>query len=117
MFLGPGGGWRGNTRLLRARRRFAPGRPDEPDRFGVVQVRLPPPGSSPADPIASNSYLLPRQQSLMDFAPCIDPAAALVLTRDRDGTQQLVRWDGLNQLFPLFGLPAALDRTFLCWQP
>ncbi|MCB0135824.1 MAG: hypothetical protein KDD75_12020 [Caldilineaceae bacterium] len=116
-FLAPELAWQGNDRLLLARSRFAPGRTDEPDRFGVVQVQLPPPGSSPADPIASTSYLLPRQQSLMDFAPCLDPAAVLVLTRDRDGTQQLVRWDGQNQVFPLFGLPAALDRTFLCWQP
>ena len=103
--------------LLLARSRFAPGRNDEADRFGVVQVQLPPSGSSPADPIVSNSYLLPRQQSLMDFAPCLDQAAVLVLTRDRDGVQQLVRWEGQKQVFPLFGLPTVLDRTFLCWQP
>jgi hypothetical protein len=40
-----------------------------------------------------------------------------VLTRDRDGAQQLMRWNGQNQIFPIFGLPDALDRTFLCWQP
>jgi len=116
-FLAPELAWQGNDRLLLARSRFAPGRNDEPDRFGVVQVQLPPPGSSPADPIVSNSYLLPRQQSLMDFAPCLDRTAVLVLTRDLDGVQQLVRWEGQNQVFPLFGLPAVLDRTFLCWQP
>ena len=116
-FLAPELIWQGNDRLLLARSRFAPGRNDEADRFGVVQVQLPPSGSSPADPIVSNSYLLPRQQSLMDFAPCLDQAAVLVLTRDRDGVQQLVRWEGQKQVFPLFGLPTVLDRTFLCWQP
>ena len=46
-FLAPELAWQGNDRLLLARSRFAPGRTDEPDRFGVVQVQLPPPGSSP----------------------------------------------------------------------
>jgi hypothetical protein len=115
-FLAPELAWQGVERLLLARSRFAPGRTDALDRFGVVQVQLPPPGSSPADPIVADSYLLPRQQSLLDFAPCLD-GATLVLTRDQAGAQQLLRWNGQNQVFPLFGLPSALDRTFLCWQP
>jgi hypothetical protein len=116
-FLAPELAWQGNDRLLLARSRFAPGRTDELDRFGLIQVQLPPPGASPADPIVSDSYLLPRQQSLLDFAPCLDIASVLVLTRDRDGAQQLLRWNGRNQVFPIFGLPNALNRTFLCWQP
>jgi len=116
-FLAPELSWQGNERLLLARSRFAPGRTDALDRFGVVQVQLPPPGSSPADPIVADSYLLARQQSLLDFAPCLDGTTTLVLTRDPAGAQQLLRWSGQNQATPIFGLPDALDRTFLCWQP
>jgi hypothetical protein len=116
-FLAPELAWQGAERLLLARSRFVAGRTDALDRFGVVLVQLPPPGSSPADPIVADSYLLPRQQSLLDFAPCLDGATVLVLTRDQDGAQQLLRWDGQNQVFPIFGLPSPLDRTFLCWQP
>lgn len=116
-FLAPELSWQGNERLVLARSRFAPGRTDALDRFGVVQVQLPPPGSSPADPIVANSYLLARQQSLLDFAPCLDETTTLVLTRDLAGVQQLLRWSGQNQATPIFGLPDALDRTFLCWQP
>jgi len=65
----------------------------------------------------SNSYLLPRQQSLLDFAACQNQPSLLVLTRDPDGSQQLAYWTGEEQIFPLFGVPAALDRAFLCWQP
>ena len=65
--------------------------------------------------IPANSYLLPRQQSLVDFAACLD-GTALLLTRDRDGNQALPRWQGGGQSFPLFGLPTQLDRTHLCWQ-
>jgi len=50
-------------------------------------------------------------------ARMISPWRVLVLTRDRDGAQQLLRWNGRNQVFPIFGLPNALNRTFLCWQP
>ncbi len=116
-FLAPELAWQGNERLLLARSRFVAGRTDALDRFGIVQVQLPPPGSSPAEPIVANSYLLSRQQSLLDFAPCLDGATALVLTRDQTGAQQLLRWNGQNQATPIFGLPATLDRTFLCWQP
>lgn len=116
-FLAPEMAWQDNERVVLARSRFAPGRSDEQDWFGLVQVQLPPPGSSPADPIVSSSYLLPRQQSVLDFAPCLDGASILVLARDSDGAQQLMRWNGQNQVFPIFGLPSQLDRTFLCWQP
>jgi hypothetical protein len=59
--------------------------------------------------------LLPRQQSLLDFAACLD-GTALLLTRDGAGAQSLARWEGQGQSFPLFGLPNQLDRTLLCWQ-
>ena len=116
-FLAPHIAWSGTDRLILARGRFVAGETAEQDWFGLVQVQLPSPGSSPADPIVASSYLLPRQQSARDFAACLDQAWILVLTRDRDGAQQLMRWNGQNQIFPIFGLPEALDRTFLCWQP
>ena len=116
-FLAPRLAWQENDRIHLARSRFVLGSSSEQDWFGLVQLQLPPPGASPADPIAANSYLLPRQQSLLDFAACQNQPALLVLTRDPDGSQQLAYWTGEEQIFPLFGVPAALDRAFLCWQP
>ncbi len=115
-FLAPAVSWLGTDRLLAARSRFAAGATDL-DQFGIVQVQLPPAGAEGAgsSAVAANSYLLPRQQSLVDFAACLD-GTALLLTRDRDGGQALARWQGQGQSFPLFGLPAQLDRTHLCWQ-
>ncbi|MBK8046344.1 MAG: hypothetical protein IPK16_03955 [Anaerolineales bacterium] len=113
-FLAPDVAWLGPDRLLLARSRFDAGEEQTLDRFGIVQVQLPPPGAAPGDPITPTSYLLPRQQSLEDFAACID-GAALLLTRDRTGGQSLARWTGQNQIYPLFALPEQLDRTFLCW--
>jgi hypothetical protein len=115
-FLSPDIAWQGNDRLLLARSRFAAGAGNAPDRFGIVQVQLPPSGSAPNDPITPVSYLLPRQQSLLDFAACQDGQSALLLTRDPEGNQALARWQGQNQVFPLFGLPAQLDRTLICWK-
>jgi outer membrane biosynthesis protein TonB len=114
-FLGSVLTWQGADRLLVARSRFAPGGAGE-DRFAVVQVQLPPAGEWPAGEISANSYRLPRQQSLLGLAPCLDKQSTLLLTRDGDGRQQLVRWDGQSQVYPLFNLPAGLDRTFICWQ-
>jgi hypothetical protein len=109
-FLAPELVWQGNDRLLAARSRFEPGSTRALDRFGLVQVQAP-----AAEEVTASTYLLPRQQSLLDFAACQD-GAALLLTRDREGNQALARWEGQGQSFPLFGLPAQLDRTFLCWQ-
>ena len=121
-FLSPDVTWLGNDRLLAARSRFASGGTDL-DQFGIVQVQLPSPDAAADETgngtgnaaIAANSYLLPRQQSLVDFAACLD-GTALLLTRDPDGGQALARWQGSGQSYPLFGLPAQLDRTELCWQ-
>ncbi len=117
-FLAPAVAWLGGDRLLAARSRFAAGGTDL-DPFGIVQVQLPAAGET-ADAtanteVATSSYQLPRQQSLLDFTACLD-GAALLLTRDRDGGQALARWQGQGQSFPLFGLPAQLDRALLCWQ-
>ena len=114
-FLAPDLVWQGSDRLLLARSRFAPTSSDAVDRFGIVQVQLPPSGSAPGSEITATSFLLPRQQSLVDFAACLDGRSSLLLTRERDNTQSLSRWEGGQQVFPLFGLPAELDRSFLCW--
>ncbi len=114
-FLAPDLAWQGNDRLLLARSRFAPGTSNELDRFGAVQVQLPPPGAAPGEAISTSSFLLPDKQTLMDFAACLDEAA-LVLTRNQAGEQTLGRWEGQNQIFPLFSLPTELDRTYLCWR-
>jgi hypothetical protein len=114
-FLAPALTWLGSDRLLAARSRFAPGGANL-DQFGIVQVQLPAAGETASTDIATtSSYQLPRQQSLLDFAACLD-GSALLLTRDRDGGQALARWQGQGQSFPLFGLPAQLDRALLCWQ-
>jgi hypothetical protein len=118
-FLAPAVAWLGSDRLLAARSRFAAGGGGV-DQFGIVQVQLPAGPASATDTAAgleaaASTYLLPRRQSLLDFAACLD-GAALLLTRDPDGAQALARWQGQGQSFPLFGLPAALDRTHLCWQ-
>jgi hypothetical protein len=119
-FLAPAVAWLGSERLLAARSRFAAGGSGF-DQFGIVQVQLPPPGDPSATDDAeglaavAGTYLLPRRQSLVDFAACLD-GSALLLTRDPEGAQALARWQGQGQSFPLFGLPEALDRTHLCWQ-
>jgi hypothetical protein len=122
-FLAPAAAWLGSDRLLAARSRFAAGGSTNIDSFGLVQVQLPQAavptdGSQPAaaDVLATaGTYLLPRGQELLDFAACLD-GTALLLTRNLDGSQALARWEGQGQSFPLFGLPAQLDRTLLCWQ-
>jgi hypothetical protein len=118
-FLAPTAAWVGNDRLLAARSRFAAEGGTTPDNFGLVQVELPAAGAGVDDSVATPSkaatYLLPRQQTLLDFAACRD-GTAILLTRDREGNQALARWEGQGQSFPLFGLPAQLDRTLSCWQ-
>ncbi|MCS6828469.1 MAG: SH3 domain-containing protein [Caldilinea sp.] len=116
-FLGSGVTWQGSERVILARSRFAPGSGEEEDWFGLVQVELPPPGASPAEPITARSYLLPRQQSALAFTACLDNISILVLTREQNGVQQLMRWEGSDRVFPLFRIPTPLDRLYLCWQP
>ena len=116
-FLAPDVAWQGNDRLLTARSRFAADSTARFDRFGIVQLQLPPSGSAPGDPVTPTAYLLPRQQTLLDFVSCLDGQTALLLLRDQDNAQSLARWDGQKQIFPLFALPEAFDRAFLCWRP
>ena len=114
-FLAPQVVWQGSDQLLLARSRFDSSGTLSLDRFGIVEVKLPPPGAAPGDEINAVSYQLPRQQSLLNFAACSD-GSALLLTREGEGTQSLAHWQGQGQSRPLFGLPAQLDRIFLCWQ-
>jgi hypothetical protein len=113
-FVAPAAAWLGLDRVLLARSRFGGSNANTLDQFAIVQVQLPP-GGSVEGSVAAGSYLLPRRQSLLDFAACLD-GTALLLTRDGAGVQSLARWEGQGQSFPLFGLPGQLDRTLLCWQ-
>lgn len=114
-FLAPEIAWQGPDRLLLARSRFAAGSASSLDRFGIVQVQLPPAGAPPGEEVTVASYLLPRSQSLLDLAACSD-GSALLLTRNGEGAQSLARWQEGGQSRALFGLPSQLDHTLLCWQ-
>ena len=114
-FLAPQAAWQGTDRLLLARSRFGQSGSNSLDRFSLVEVQLPPSGAAPSDEIFTESFLLPRLQSLLDFAACSN-GSAMLLTRDGDGLQSLARWEGQGQSRPLFGLPTQLDRALLCWR-
>ena len=114
-FLAPELAWQGPDRLLLTRSRFAAGNARNYDRFGIVQVQLPPAGSAPSEATTATSYLLPGGRSLLDLAACSD-GSALLLVRDGTGAQSLARWLEGGQSRALFGLPAQLDRTLLCWR-
>ena len=119
-FLAPSLDWLGPNRLLVQRARLA-GESDSAanpvaDVFGVAELQLTPSGQPGAAVAAVNSFVLPRQQSLLDLAACLDGQSALFLTRDQEGEQTLQRWSGQAQLLPRYVAPAALDRIHLCWR-
>ena len=114
-FLAPNLAWQGNDRLVVARSRFAQGDTFGIERFGVVQVQLPPP-DEPAGDILAVSYLFPNQRELRDYATCQDGRYTLTVTTADDGNLELARWDGQQPPQPLFLLPANLSRVFVCWQ-
>lgn len=115
-FLAPSLNWLGANRLLVQRARLAAEGASGDDVFGVAELQLAPPGQPAAAPAAVNSFVLPRQQSLLDLAACIDGQSALFLTRDPDGQQTVQRWSGQAQLQPRYVAPAALDKIYLCWR-
>ena len=83
----------------------------------MAELQLTPPGQPGAAVAAAvNSFVLPRQQSLLDLAACLDGQSALFLTRDQEGEQTLQRWSGQAQLLPRYVAPTALDRIHLCWR-
>ncbi len=84
-FLAPNLAWQGNDRLYLALSRFAEGQVFGLDRFGVVAVQLPAPGSQSAGEILTSHYLLPDQQELRDFLPCRDGASTLLVVKMTDG--------------------------------
>ncbi|MDQ3248667.1 MAG: hypothetical protein M3Q45_05600, partial [Chloroflexota bacterium] len=115
-FLAPNLAWQANDRLYLARSRFAEGQVFGLDRFGVVAVQLPAPGSQSAGQILASQYELPNQQKLRDFAACRSGESALMVIETADGTLQLARWDHAGTPRPLFGLTPILTRTFICWR-
>ena len=115
-FLAPALDWLGSNRLLVQRARLAGDDDAMADVFGVAELQLVPPDQPGAAVAAVNSFVLPRQQSLLDLAACLDSQSALFLTRDQEGEQTLQRWSGQAQLLPRYVAPAALDRIHLCWR-
>jgi len=92
-FLAPNLAWQGNDRLYLARSRFAEGQIFGIDRFSIVAVQLPAPGSQSAGQILASNYELPNQQKLRDFAACRTGESALMVIEGADGSLQLARWD------------------------
>jgi len=115
-FLAPDLAWQGNDRLFLARSRFAEGQVFGLDRFGIVGIQLPAPGSQSAGQILTNNYLLANQQELRDFSACRDGQTTLMVVKAADNTLQLVSWNRTDKPKPLFALPENLSRVFVCWQ-
>jgi hypothetical protein len=114
-FLAPNLAWQGNDRLVLARSRFAPGDTFGIERFGVVQVQLPPP-DQPTGTITIRSYLFPTQRELRDYTTCQDGRYTLTIATMEDGNLELARWDGGERPQAIFLLPPSMSRAFLCWQ-
>jgi hypothetical protein len=114
-FLAPNLQWQGNERLVIARSRFAPGNTFGIQRFGLVQIQLPP-ADQPAGTVTIRSYLFPVQRELRDYATCQDGKYTLTIATLEDGNLELARWDGGDQPQAIFLLPANMSRSFLCWQ-
>ena len=114
-FLAPNLSWQGNDRLVLARSRFAPGDTFGIERFGVVQVQLPPP-DQPTGTITIRSYLFPTQRELRDYTTCQDGRYTLTIATMEDGNLELARWDGGERPQAIFLLPPSMSRAFLCWQ-
>ncbi|HRI58029.1 MAG TPA: hypothetical protein PK170_13150, partial [Anaerolineae bacterium] len=102
--------------LLVQRARLAGDADSVAEVFGVAELQLTPAGQVEAPVAAVNSFVLPRQQSLLDLAACLDGQSALFLTRDPAGAQTLQRWSGQAQLLPRYTAPTPLDRLHLCWR-
>ena len=114
-FLAPNLEWQGNERLVVARSRFVEGDSFGIERFGIVQVQLPPPDQPDGDVLAT-SYLFPNQLELRDYATCQDGRYTLTVATAADGNLELARWDGTQPPQPLFLVPPNLSRVFVCWQ-
>jgi len=114
-FLAPNLEWQGNERLVIARSRFAPGSTFGIQRFGLVQVQLPP-ADQPSGTVTVRSYLFPVQRELRDYTTCQDGTYTLTIATLEDGNLELARWDGGDQPQAIFLLPSNMSRSFLCWQ-
>jgi hypothetical protein len=114
-FLGPDLAWLTDDTVLVTRSRFAEGAGDAADRFGVTAVTVGA-GEAVTGEAQSQSYLLPGGKRLLSVAPCLLRGTALLISRSADGRNELARWNGGSQIFPLFAMPAELDTLRLCWQ-
>jgi hypothetical protein len=114
-FLAPNLAWQGNQRLVVARSRFAEGETFGIERFGLVQVQLPP-AEEPTGTVTIRNYLYPIQRELRDYATCQDGIYTLTISTLEDGNLELARWDGGERPQAIFLLPSNVSRSFLCWQ-
>jgi hypothetical protein len=116
-YLAPLVAWLDAGRLMIVRSRLAPGSTTILEPFGVVDVRFD--GTADGaigERATSNSYLLRSGYLLRDATVCRRDGAFLMVEESSAGALELVRWDGQSAAAPLFGLPAELGRTLLCWQ-
>jgi hypothetical protein len=114
-FLAPNLAWQGNEQLVIARSRFAPGDTFGIERFGIVQVQLPP-AEEAASTVTIRNYLFPIGRELRDYATCQDGRFTLTISALEDGNLELARWDGGERPQAVFLLPPNMSRAFLCWQ-
>lgn len=114
-FLAPSVVWRGADRLVFTRSRFSAESNLEYDQFGLVEIALPSINSANEAPKLSE-HLLTEQQQVSDFVYCLDQQYTLLIIRTANGVSNLARWNGAGQPRPLFGLPASVDQTEICWQ-
>lgn len=114
-FLTPAVVWRGADRVVLTRGRFGANELQDYDQFGLVEITLPPAQTSDQAPKQSVHLLADRQQ-ISDFVSCLDEQYTLLIIRTRDDSLNLARWNGAGQPRPLFGLPATVDQTQICWQ-
>jgi hypothetical protein len=114
-FLAPTLSWRGNSRLVVARSRFAGERADGLDQFGLVQISFSPEEVSDGT-LETSTWLFEGGERLLDFTTCRNDDYVLLLVRSEEDVVEVTRWGGAGQPRPLLGLPVMLNRTFSCWQ-
>ena len=114
-FLAPKVTWRGPARLVLTRSRFSGDNNFSFDRFGLVEITLPAAENANEAPKIS-TYLLTDLQQVSDFVSCQNGQYTLLILSDAENNLTLGRWNGAGRPRPLFSLPAAVDRTQICWQ-
>lgn len=114
-FLGPELQWRNEDQLIVARSRFEAGDSRTIDRFALAVFSGSAIGAN-AESAGSNAFVVKGSNRILDFTVCSDEPSVLALLQDKDGTTQLLRWDGQADPQPVGALDEPLARLYLCWQ-